>query len=718
MTLFKHAAHVKPDTTTPRSPAQDLASKETGAALSPAFLGANLFTDDKMRQAAPTAYSELEVARTTGAPLSRKVKDEIAKAMMDWAVKRGAVNFAHWFSPMRGVNAQKHDGFMDLDFSSPSVLKPMRKDFDGTKLFMAETDGSSFPNGGLRFTHTAAAFNSWDMKSPPFVRGETMYIPSCFVAWTGMALDEKTPLLRSMAAINEQGKRLLGLIGEKSIAEVRTFVGWEQEFFVVSKEAYLRRPDLMMCNRTVIGAPPPANQQLELGYFGPMPNAVARYCEALQKELWLLGCPMTTYHNEVAPGQHELAPIFSVSNVAVDQNMMCMELMQSLADMHGLYICFHEKPFKGVNGNGKHNNWSVQGILSSPGGGSVNMMKPGKAEQDQVRFMVATACLARGIKMHGDVVRCACIGAGNDHRLGAQEAPPAIMSLFPGVAVEAHMHAIVKGGPLTGYTGEQKALKYGCNNTQEITVNAEDRNRTAPFPHCGNRFEFRAVGGPANMAHANTLINTVLADSFCAWSDLVEGGLSPRDATAKILEESISAVFTGNGYDPEWPKIAVEERGLLNLHNTVTALDTFASEKNQELFSKHGVYLPEEVKARADVMFEKYFLTISIETKTMIEMINTALVPACAKDLKTYEGTALAGKRPALYASLLDAVAALEAAYDAIPHADVQTEAHYVSDALVPAMAAVRKVADEIEVVMEKGVYPFPTYLELLTGHH
>jgi len=631
-----------------------------------------------------------------------------------------------------------------------------------------------------------------------------------------MALDEKTPLLRSMAAINEQGKRLLGLIGEKSIAEVRTFVGWEQEFFVVSKEAYLRRPDLMMCNRTVIGAPPPANQQLELGYFGPMPNAVARYCEALQKELWLLGCPMTTYHNEVAPGQHELAPIFSVSNVAVDQNMMCMELMQSLADMHGLYICFHEKPFKGVNGNGKHNNWSVQGILSSPGGGSVNMMKPGKAEQDQVRFMVATACLARGIKMHGDVVRCACIGAGNDHRLGAQEAPPAIMSLFPGVAVEAHMHAIVKGGPLTGYTGEQKALKYGCNNTQEITVNAEDRNRTAPFPHCGNRFEFRAVGGPANMAHANTLINTVLADSFCAWSDLVEGGLSPRDATAKILEESISAVFTGNGCVRAGSVRACErgacERGDSGMRQTMSGCATplltrtphlgvppppfpfpFSHQlrpgmakdcrrgarpaqpaqhrhrarhlrvgeepgallKARRLPARGGVCdaprhassggktatppsrrtaramatrraltpppprcLRAQVKARADVMFEKYFLTISIETKTMIEMINTALVPACAKDLKTYEGTALAGKRPALYASLLDAVAALEAAYDAIPHADVQTEAHYVSDALVPAMAAVRKVADEIEVVMEKGVYPFPTYLELLTGHH
>mmetsp|Transcript_21652 Transcript_21652/g.54931 ORF Transcript_21652/g.54931 Transcript_21652/m.54931 type:complete len:721 (+) Transcript_21652:51-2213(+) len=719
MGLFKHPSTTGkpiPSIPAPRGHAEDLAATETGAALSSGFLGANLFTDDKLRQAAPTAYAALEEARLSGAPLKREHKDQIAKAMMEWAIKRGAVNFAHWFSPMRGANAQKHDGFMDLDYASPSVLKPMRKEFDGTKLFMAETDGSSFPNGGMRVTHTAAAFNSWDMKSPPFVRSETMYIPSCFVAWTGMALDEKTPLLRSMAAINEQGKRMLSNLGEKAVAEVRTFVGWEQEFFVISKAAYLARPDLMATTRTILGAAPVKSQQQDMLYFGQIPNSVARYLEALQKEFWLIGIPMTTYHNEVAPAQHEIAPIFSVSNVAVDQNMLCMELMQELADKHGLYVLFHEKPFKGVNGTGKHNNWSVQGILSSPGGGAINLMKTGSSEEAQIRFAVTCACLARGMKVHGDVVRNACIGAGNDHRLGAQEAPPAIMSLYPGIQVEAHLQAILEGGPLAGYGAEQIPLNYGCTNTQEIMVNAEDRNRTAPFPHCGNRFEFRAVGGPANMSHANTLINTVLADSFCEWSDLVEGGMSPRDATAEILKDSMGAVFTGNGYSPDWPAEA-EARGLLNLHNTVSALDVFPSEKNQALFQKHGVYLPEEVIARTHVQFEKYATTIEIEATCMIQMVNQAIIPACAHDLKTYEGTPFAGKRTDLYTSLPSVLEALEEAVAAVPHGEPSEVAHYCCDVLVPAMAEVRAVVDAIELLMEKGVYPFPSYTDIMYGH-
>ncbi|KAJ1640353.1 glutamine synthetase type III N terminal-domain-containing protein [Pavlovales sp. CCMP2436] len=611
MGLFKHPSTTGkpiPSIPAPRGHAEDLAATETGAALSSGFLGANLFTDDKLRQAAPTAYAALEEARLSGAPLKREHKDQIAKAMMEWAIKRGAVNFAHWFSPMRGANAQKHDGFMDLDYASPSVLKPMRKEFDGTKLFMAETDGSSFPNGGMRVTHTAAAFNSWDMKSPPFVRSETMYIPSCFVAWTGMALDEKTPLLRSMAAINEQGKRMLSNLGEKAVAEVRTFVGWEQEFFVISKAAYLARPDLMATTRTILGAAPVKSQQQDMLYFGQIPNSVARYLEALQKEFWLIGIPMTTYHNEVAPAQHEIAPIFSVSNVAVDQNMLCMELMQ--------------------------------GILSSPGGGAINLMKTGSSEEAQIRFAVTCACLARGMKVHGDVVRNACIGAGNDHRLGAQEAPPAIMSLYPGIQVEAHLQAILEGGPLAGYGAEQIPLNYGCTNTQEIMVNAEDRNRTAPFPHCGNRFEFRAVGGPANMSHANTLINTVLADSFCEWSDLVEGGMSPRDATAEILKATC-----------------------------------------------------------------------------MIQMVNQAIIPACAHDLKTYEGTPFAGKRTDLYTSLPSVLEALEEAVAAVPHGEPSEVAHYCCDVLVPAMAEVRAVVDAIELLMEKGVYPFPSYTDIMYGH-
>eukprot|EP00306_Pavlova_sp_CCMP459_P014829 CAMPEP_0185211392 /NCGR_PEP_ID=MMETSP1140-20130426/67003_1 /TAXON_ID=298111 /ORGANISM="Pavlova sp., Strain CCMP459" /LENGTH=749 /DNA_ID=CAMNT_0027779235 /DNA_START=16 /DNA_END=2265 /DNA_ORIENTATION=+ len=749
MPLFRPKAPEKPKPTVvaepPRTKAQETASATVGAALEPSFLGANVFSDDKLRQAAPGAFSALDQARKTGAPLSKETKDELARALMSWAVSRGAINYAHWFSPMRGTCAQKHDGFIDLDFSSPSVVKPMKKDFDGGqkhdgfidldfsspsavrpmkkdfdggKLFMAETDGSSFPNGGMRQTHTAAAFNTWDTKSPPFVRGETCYIPSCFVAWNGMALDEKTPLLRSMRAVDEQGKRLLEHLGRKDVAEVRTYVGWEQEFFVISKEALNRRPDLLHCGRTVLGAPPARGQQTDGNYFGRIPNAVARYLEAVQKEMWLLGIPMVTYHNEVAPGQHELSPIFQVSNVAVDQNQVCMELMYDLAERHDLAVLFHEKPFAGINGNGKHNNWSVQGILAS-GGGSLNLMKTGANKEDQVRYTVATACLARGMKLYGDVVRCACIGAGNDHRLGAQEAPPAIMSLYPGVGMEAHLKAVAAGGPLEGYAGEDKNLAYGAAACQTVRVNAEDRNRTAPFPHCGNRFEFRAVGGMQNTAHPNTLINTVLADSFSAWSDLVEGGMSIRDATAAMLKDGMPAIFTGNGYGKDWPQVAVQERGLLNLHNTVTALDEFAKEKNKALFSKHGVFLPEEVEARSGVMFENYATLIKIEATTMIEMVNTGLIPACARDLKTYEGSKLGQKREELYLALQTACEDLEATSAGLPHdADEAAEAHYCADKIVPAMTACRKAADAAEGLIERSLYPFPTYADIIYGHH
>lgn len=606
--------------------------------------------------------------------------------------------------------------------------------------------------------------------------GETMYIPSCFVAWNGMALDEKTPLLRSMAAMDVQGKRLLANLGEKNIAQVVTYVGWEQEFFVVSKKAYLERPDLLHCKRTLIGAPPARGQQADAHYFGQIPNSVDAYMRAVQKELWLVGVPMVVYHNEVAPGQHELSPIFQVSNVATDQNMVCMEIMHELADKHGLCVLFHEKPFAGINGNGKHNNWSVQGLLSSPGGGSVNLMKPGSKPEDQRRYTVSTSCLAWAMMKHGDVVRCACIGAGNDHRLGAQEAPPAIMSLFPGVGMEAHMKAVAEGGPLEGYAGDSKGLKYGCNNCQEIMVAAEDRNRTAPFPHCGNRFEFRAVGGSANVAHANVIINTALADAFCVWSDLVEGGMSARDATAQMLKESLPAVFTGNGYDPAWPVEAVEKRGLKNLSSTVLALDTFASDKNKTLFEKHGVYLPEvrarracvrarcrragevrascraarhrrsphalafatpllararapaillagsarqEVEARQAVMFEIYSIEIKIEATTLIEMVNTSLVPACARDLKTYEGTKLAGDREAVYMSLQAESSKLADICAGMPHgASEAEEAHFCRDKIVPQLVAVRKVADVCEGLIEKALYPFPTYAEMLYGHH
>jgi glutamine synthetase len=495
-------------------------------------VGQNKFGWPEIKEAVSAdCYSKFKAAVADGSSLDKATANELAAAMKNWAFERGATNYAHWFSPVRGeplqaLNGLKHDSFVDLDFGNDDVVKPMKIDFTGSQLFFNETDGSSFPNGGLRATHTAAAYNSWDRISPVFVIGDTLYIPSAFVAWTGAALDHKTPLLRSQEAINKEGMRLLKNLGDTTATTVVANVGWEQEFFVVDREMYLKRPDLLMCGRTVVGALPARNQQTDMNYFGPMCPRVKALMEEMTTEMHKVGTAMKVYHNEVAPGQHEFSPIFSLTNIANDQNQLSMQLTNDIAARHGLVVLWHEKPFAGINGSGKHNNW---GLNTDSG---KNLYAPGKTPESQADFIAFVTALTYAVNQHGDAIRCSIATAGNDHRLGAQEAPPAIISLYTGSGMEEHLAAVKGGGELAGYSDAGTPVSYGSNAVQTVSGGGEDRNRTAPMPFCGNRFEFRAVGSSQNIAFPLAVLNTAVADGCAAISDKIEAGKSPRDAVA------------------------------------------------------------------------------------------------------------------------------------------------------------------------------------------
>merc|ERR1711871_1228893 len=661
-------------------------------------------------------YSKFQAAVADGSSLDKQTANALADAMKNWAMERGCTNYAHWFSPVRGepiqaLNGQKHDSFVDLDFSDPSVVKPMTVGFSGSQLFFNETDGSSFPNGGLRATHTAAAYNSWDRISPCFAYGDTLYIPSAFVAWTGAALDHKTPLLRSEQAINKEGMRLLKHLGDSDATQVVANVGWEQEFFVVDREMYLKRPDLMMCGRTVLGALPARNQQTDMNYFGPMCPRVKALMEEVSAEAHKVGMSMKVYHNEVAPGQAEFSPIFSLTNIANDQNQLSMQMTNEIAARHNLVVLWHEKPFAGINGSGKHNNW---GLNTDSG---KNLYAPGKTAESQADFAAFVTAQAYAVNQHGDAIRCSIATAGNDHRLGAQEAPPAIISLYTGIGLEAHLAEIMKGGDLAGYSDQGTPIDDGSTNVQTINGAGEDRNRTAPLPFCGNRFEFRAVGSSQNIAFPLAVLNTAVADGCAAISDKIEAGASPRDAVAAVLEENWRGIFNGNGYGEEWP-IEAAKRGLLNLKNSPEAFAEFASDKNKDFFSKYGIFTPEETEARSETLYEQYITQVAMEASTMLEMMDTGIIPACAEDLKCYEGTTMGGDRATLYSDMTKATDALRGKFDAIPHDDLAEGATYIADTLIPAMSEVRELADTAEKRCQRGLWPFPTYADVLYNHH
>jgi len=660
----------------------------------------------------------------TGKDLSPEVKKKIADGVFEWARENGATSFAHWFFPCRmgggaiggTMGALKEDTFVDLVWSSNATIKPFEQAFPVERLFCGETDGSSFPNGGLRATHTAAAFTAWDRSSPIFILGDVMRIPCCFVTHYGKCIDLKTPLLRASDAASREGLRLLKnmpLKGTKanSAKAVLSYVGWEQEFFVISAEAFKKRPDLVNCGRTLFGNLPTRNQQSDQQYFGPIPSSVRDLLSVVEAKMLEIGVPMAVKHNEVAPGQHEMSPIFCLASASCDNNVIFQEICTMEAAKRGLVVLFHEKPFKGINGNGKHNNWSVGTDTG------INFFYPGKDDDERLCFVAGIAALTYGLQTYNELVRVSVAHAGNDHRLGAQEAPPAIISLYPGTGFENHVDHIIAGGGLLDYKPNKQKAKPDCNAAEAVDTNVEDRNRTAPFPFCGNRFEFRAVGSSQNCALPTAICNTVWAAGAAYLSSKIESGMSLRDAVAATFRSCRNVIFTGNGYSAEWP-IEAKKRGLPNLNTTPMAIDSFTATKSREALSSMNVLSEEESAALAETMYENYITTLSIEVETMVQMVSTGFLPACAKDLATYAAAPqLAGERRKLYASVKDEAEKLQSLSAGTPHG-LAAEAAYLCNTVKPQMEVLRKCVDDAEQLMDKSLYPYPTYETLLYAHH
>jgi len=687
-------------------------------------IGSHQFSDDKLKAAVSEGtYAAFRESNRGGASLGKAERNEIAKAMANFAIGLGATNFCHKFYPLRYHDGRANAGgklntFLDLDYGHPDTLKPIvagADTFDGGKLFFSETDGSSFPNGGMRDTHTAAAYMSWDKTSPPYVRKGTLYIPSAFMTYYGDALDHKTPLLRSQEAINREGVRLLRHLGDTTAQQVVSNVGCEQEYFLVDRDHYNARPDLVMSGRMLFGSVSEREQEGCEQYFGPPSVRARAFMDSVAGELTQQGISMNVYHNEVAPSQHELCPVFCLTNVAADQNVLTMEIMSEVAAAQGLAVLFHEKPFAGVNGSGKHSNW---GLNTDSG---KNLFKPGKSEESQVDFIACVAALAHALNNHGDLLRCGVACAGNDHRLGAQEAPPAIVSLYTGLHLEEHLSNIANnGGDLAGYgdSAKEKQLSFGTNAVEDVPASAEDRNRTAPFPFCGNRFEFRAVGSSQNVALPLTFVNTAVAAGFAALSDKIEGGLGTRDAVAEMLQENFPVIFNGDGYSAEWVEEA-EQRGLPNLNNATKALATLDSEKNKKIFSDTKVLQPHELEARKDVMLGEIAITLLIEARTSLRMVDSGYVPAFLADLKQYQDVEFdAGSRRSVYESVQEQAGVLRGAIDAYPHdGSAQEQAEYASDTLRPTMASLRESVDEAELLCDASLVPYHGYQNILFDH-
>jgi len=688
-----------------------------------ADLGKAQFDHTKMRKHVSDAtYTRFRNAVKKGEELSKKDRTEIAKAMFKWATGLGACQFSHVFYPLRpaGVGVlgssagMKHDSFVSLDFGHPENLKPLTVEFSAAQLFMGETDGSSYPQGGLRGTHYAGAWTAWDMTSPPYVKDETLFIPAVLVSQKGDALDEKTPHLRSMDAIKREGVRLLRLLGDTETQEVVSNNGPEQEFFLIDREYYVKRPDLIACGRTVVGAPPPKGQEECLNYFGTLAPKVKAVLVDFHTEMWKLGMSNAVMHNEVAPGQHEISPIFALSNVSADQNALCQDVLSQCAIKHGLTLLLHEKPFAGINGSGKHCNW---GLNTDTGR---NLYVPGKTSEEQQVFVAFVSVLAYAINVHGDTLRASIGHAGNDHRLGAQEAPPAIISLGTGLSLEEHLKNVVAGGSLEGYGDASTVLGEICNAVADISARFEDRNRTAPVPYCGNRFEFRAVGSAQNVAFPLAVLNTAVAEGMWKLSSMIEEGLTPRDAVASMLRENFGAIFNGDGYSQEW-QVEAAKRGLPNLKNGIEAVDKLADAKNVELFERMNVMSERELLARKTVLLDAYANILTIEASTMVQMMDTGVIPACAKDLKLYEGTELAGERPELYGRLAKETSTLRDVLEEARSAsgsDARAAAFFCLEKLKPQMQLVRELHDKIENKLEAGLYPFPNYQQMLFSHH
>ena len=690
------------------------------------YFGSLVFDDRVMRAKLPSdVYASLKRTIDEGASLDTHVADAVATAMRDWAVEHDATHFTHWFQPLTGVTAEKHDGFI-----APSPDGGVIMEFSGKELIQGEPDASSFPSGGLRATFEARGYTAWDPTSYAFIKGHTLCIPTAFCSYSGEALDKKTPLLRSMQALNKQALRVLKLFGNEDVKCVRPCVGPEQEYFLIDKAMYEKRKDLVFCGRTLFGAKPPKGQELDDHYFGAIKPRVEAYMEELNTELWKLGIYAKTEHNEVAPSQHELASIYTVANVATDQNQLIMEIMQRVASRHDLVCLLAEKPFAGVNGSGKHNNWS----LATDTG--VNLFKPGETPYENAQFLLFLCAAVQAVDNYQDLLRLSVATAGNDHRLGANEAPPAVISIFLGDELTAVLDAIETDTPYSGT--EKTVLKLGVHVLPKFTRDTTDRNRTSPFAFTGNKFEFRMVGSSDSIACANIMLNAAMAETLKEFADRLEGVPDFESALHDLIKETIKAhkriIFNGNGYDDAWIKEATEKRGLLNLRTTPDALATVLEKKNVEMLTSLKIFSEAEIRSRYEICLENYCKTVNIEGLTMVDMARKEILPAVEAYLSNLSGTVAAktaavpglackyekdliSKLSKLADEISDAASSLDTTLirlKAIP--DVTDAAYVIRDVVLQKMAELRVVCDEAESITADKYWPFPTYGDLLFG--
>ena len=691
------------------------------------MFGENVFNDKVMQERLPKkVYKELKKTIKEGKELDPVVADVVAEAMKNWAVEKGATHYTHIFQPLTGMTAEKHDSFI----TSPAEDGTVLMEFSGKELIKGEPDASSFPSGGLRATFEARGYTAWDCTSPAYVRedaaGAILCIPTAFCSYTGEALDQKTPLLRSMEAINEQSIRLLRLFGNTTSRKVTPSVGPEQEYFLVDKQKYLKRKDLIFTGRTLFGAMPPKGQELDDHYFGTIRQRIASYMKDVNEELWKLGVTAKTQHNEVAPAQHELATIYSEANIAVDSNQLVMKTLKKVACQHGLQCLLHEKPFAGVNGSGKHNNWS----LTTDDG--INLLDPGKTPHENIQFLLVLTCILKAVDKHADLLRESAADPGNDHRLGANEAPPAIISVFLGDQLEDVLEQLISTGTAT-HSLKGGVLETGVKTLPSLSKDATDRNRTSPFAFTGNKFEFRMVGSRDSISGPNVVLNTIVAEAFADACDVLEKAedfdVAVHDLIKQQAIEHQRVVFNGNGYSEEWVAEA-ERRGLPNIKSMVEAIPVLVKEENISMFERFGVFTRTELESRVEIKYENYAKAINIEAKTMIDVASKQIVPAVIAYTKsladTINSVTAAGARASVQVALLNEISDLleetKAALtklialdvEAASKEDVEEQAKFFHETVMPAMGALREPVDKLEMLVDKEVWPMPSYGDLL----
>ncbi|MBR2263296.1 MAG: glutamine synthetase III [Firmicutes bacterium] len=684
------------------------------------LFGSMVFNDVVMQERLPEdTYAALKRTMEVGKKLNPAVADVVARAMKDWAIEKGCTHFTHWFQPMTGITAEKHEGFIHPMDDGTVIMK-----FSGKELVKGEPDASSFPNGGLRATFEARGYTAWDPSSYAFIKDNTLCIPTVFYSYNGEALDKKTPLLRAMELMNKQTLRILKLFGNEDVTHVTTSVGPEQEYFLIDRELYRQREDLILTGRTLFGAKPPKGQEMENHYYGAIKPRVYAFMQELDDELWKLGVLAKTEHNEAAPAQHELAPIYTNSNTATDHNQLTMEMMKKVAERHDLALLLHEKPFAGVNGSGKHNNWSIS---TNTG---VNLLEPGESPAENAQFLLFLVAVIKAVDEYQDLLRISVASAGNDNRLGGNEAPPAIISMFLGDDLTEILHSIE--AETEAAHADQAEMKVGVHILPRFIRDTTDRNRTSPFAFTGNKFEFRSLGAPQSISAPNVILNTIVAEELSQFADILEAAEDFQTALHQLIVDTVKAhkriIFNGNGYAPEWVEEA-KARGLLNLPTTVDALPYFINEKNIQLFTKHKIYTSEELHSRYEIYLDTYTRTVEIEALTMIDMVSKKILPACIQ-YSDLIGHSLAQKKNLGLScdaeeGLLSRISnhmstlyqkneALITAHNRCPKEDPLEAATYYRDTILPLMAALRQTADALEMLIGEEYWPLPSYTRML----